>query len=98
VNQRYKDELYSFYGQALDKRYPFYAHSHSDVAISDFREFFKSQGLADRFFNSYLKPFVSGEPGHYRLRSIDGYSLPMSRAYLDQMSVVHAIRNSFFAG
>ncbi|WP_164410250.1 type VI secretion IcmF C-terminal domain-containing protein, partial [Pseudomonas viridiflava] len=57
-----------------------------------------SQGLADRFFNSYLKPFVSGEPGHYRLRSIDGYSLPMSRAYLDQMSVVHAIRNSFFAG
>ncbi|WP_122574371.1 type VI secretion system membrane subunit TssM [Pseudomonas viridiflava] len=98
VNQRYKDELYSFYGQALDKRYPFYSHSHSDVAISDFREFFKSQGLADRFFNSYLKPFVSGEPGHYRLRSIDGYSLPMSRAYLDQMSVVHAIRNSFFAG
>ncbi|MEE4753009.1 type VI secretion system membrane subunit TssM [Pseudomonas alliivorans] len=97
VNQRYKDELYSFYGQALDKRYPFHAHSSSDVALSDFREFFKSQGLADRFFNSYLKPFVSGEPGHYRLRSIDGYSLPMSRAYLDQMSAVYAIRDSFFA-
>lgn len=98
VNQRYKEELYGFYAQALDKRYPFHAHSSSDVALNDFREFFKSQGVADRFFTTYLKPFVSGEPGHYRLRSVDGYSLPMSRAYLDQMSGVQTIRDSFFAG
>ncbi|MCF5709541.1 type VI secretion system membrane subunit TssM [Pseudomonas syringae] len=98
VNQRYKDELYSFYVSALDKRYPFHAHSSSDVALDDFREFFKSQGVAERFFDRYLKPFVSGEPGHFRLRSIDGYSLPMSRTYLDQMGGVHAIRKRFFAG
>ncbi|MCD5994594.1 type VI secretion system membrane subunit TssM [Pseudomonas sp. CDFA 602] len=97
LNQRYRDELYTFYGQALDKRYPFDAHSSSDVALNDFREFFKSQGLAERFFDSYLKPFVSGDPGHYRLRSIDGLSLPMSRAYLDQMAKVSRIRKSFFA-
>ncbi|MCI3945339.1 type VI secretion system membrane subunit TssM [Pseudomonas syringae] len=96
LNQRYTSELYSFYSQSLDKRYPFHAHSSSDVALNDFREFFKAQGIADRFFDSYLKPFVSGDPGRYRLRSIDGYSLPMSRAYLDQMSGVYTIRKSFF--
>lgn len=97
LNQRYQDEVYHFYGQALDKRYPFHAHSSSDVALNDFREFFKAQGIAERFFDTYLKTFVSGEPGNYRLRSIDGYSVPMSRAWLDQMANVHAIRKSFFA-
>ncbi|QBZ87271.1 type VI secretion system membrane subunit TssM [Pseudomonas viciae] len=97
LNQRYQSELYSFYGKAISKRYPFSAHSASDVAINDFREFFKDQGIVDRFFESYMRPFVSGHPGHYRLRSIDGQSLPMSRAYLDQMVTAHTIRQSFFA-
>ncbi|MCF5678607.1 type VI secretion system membrane subunit TssM, partial [Pseudomonas syringae] len=90
LNQRYKAELYGFYEQSLDKRYPFHAHSSSDVALNDFREFFKAQGIAERFFDNYLKPFVSGDPGRYRLRTIDGYSLPMSRAYLDQMAGVQS--------
>lgn len=97
LNQRYQSELYSFYGQAINKRYPFSAHSASDVALNDFREFFKDQGIVDRFFESYMRPFVSGHPGHYRLRSIDGQSLPMSMAYLDQMATAHTIRRSFFA-
>jgi type VI secretion system protein ImpL len=97
LNQRYQSELYSFYGKAINKRYPFNAHSTSDVAISDFREFFKAQGIADRFFDTYLRPFVSGDPGNYRLRSVDGHSLPISKVYLDQMAAAQVIRQSFFA-
>lgn len=97
LNRRYQGELYGFYGKAISKRYPFDAHSSSDVAISDFREFFKAQGLAERFFDTYLRPFVSGDPGNYRLRSIDGYSLPISRVYLEQMAAAQVIRQSFFA-
>ena len=97
LNQRYQDEVYRFYGQALDKRYPFHAHSSSDVALSDFREFFKARGIADQFFDTYLKAFVSGEPGNYRLRAIDGHGVPMSRAWLDQMAHVKVIQKSFFA-
>jgi type VI secretion system protein ImpL len=97
LNQRYQRELYSFYGKAISQRYPFNAHSASDVAISDFREFFKAQGVADRFFDSYMRPFVSGDPGNYRMRSVDGYSLPVSKAYLDQMASAQVIRQSFFA-
>ncbi|MCW1244730.1 type VI secretion system membrane subunit TssM [Pseudomonas sp. SAICEU22] len=96
LNQRYQGELYGFYRKAISKRYPFSAHSASDVAINDFREFFKDQGTVDRFFDSYMRPFVSGTPGNYRLRSLDGQSLPMSRTYLDQMTAAHTIRQGFF--
>ena len=97
LNQRYQSELYSFYGKAINKRYPFNAHSTSDVAISDFREFFKAQGIADRFFDTYMRPFVTGDAGHYRMRSIDGHSVPVSKVYLDQMASAQVIRQSFFA-
>ncbi|PYY83042.1 type VI secretion system membrane subunit TssM [Pseudomonas sp. TKO26] len=97
LNQRYQGELYGFYGKAIHKRYPFDAHSSSEVAIGDFREFFKAQGLAERFFDTYLRPFVVGDPGNYRLRNVDGYSLPVSRVYLDQMAAAQVIRQSFFA-
>ncbi|MGA3682605.1 type VI secretion system membrane subunit TssM [Pseudomonas graminis] len=97
VNQHYQSEVYSFYAKAISKRYPFSADSASDVALSDFREFFKVQGVTDRFFDGFLRPFVSGEKGSYRLRSIDGQSLPISRAYLDQMTAARVIRQGFFA-
>lgn len=97
INQRYQSELYSVYRQALAQRYPFTASSESDVAIADFREFFRAQGHAERFFETYLKPFTKGESSHYRLRSVDGRSLPLSANTLTQMSRVQTIRRSFFS-
>ena len=97
LNQRYQGELYSVYTAALHQRYPFYAHSSSDVALADFREFFKAQGTADLFFETYLKPFVSFDGTQYRLRSVEGRSLPMSRTVLQQMGNVQQIRRGFFA-
>ena len=97
INQRYQGELYSVYSTALHQRYPFYAHSNSDVAIADFREFFKAQGTADSFFETYLKPFLTFDGSEYRLRSVEGRSLPMSRGLLQQMANVQQIRRGFFA-
>lgn len=97
LNQRYQSELYTFYKGSLRQRYPFSAHSESDVAIADFREFFKAHGVADGFFDRYLKPFVSGSAGQYQLRRVDGRGLPLSREFLAQMSNAQTIRRSFFA-
>lgn len=95
LNKRYQHELYRFYARALKQRYPFDAHSSSDVALNDFREFFKAQGLADQFFDTWMKPFVSRDAGSYRLRSMDGKSLPMSRVYFEQMATAQVIRQGF---
>lgn len=96
INQRYQRELYSVYDQAIAKRYPFMATSESDVTIADFREFFKVQGLAERFFDHYLKPFIKDDSQQYRLRGVDDRSLPVSLSTLNQMARVQTIRRSFF--
>jgi type VI secretion system protein ImpL len=96
VNQRYQSEVYGVYAQAIRQRYPFNAHAASDVALSDFQAFFKPQGVMARFYDSYLRPFVSAEGGRYRLRSLDGRSLPMTRGMLDHLSKAQLIRRSFF--
>lgn len=98
INGRYQSELLASYRNGLDRRYPFKADSESDVSLVDFREFFKAQGIADSFFETYLKPFVvRGESDAYRARSIDGHSLPLSRDFLAQMSRTQQIRRGFFA-
>lgn len=97
LNQRYRSELYATYNDSLKQRYPFTAISESEVAIADFREFFKTQGLADQFFDSYLKPFVSGTADGYQLRKVDGRGMPLSSQFLAQMGHVQTIQHSFFA-
>ena len=98
VNQRYQSEVFGVYAQAIRQRYPFNAHAVSDVALSDFQAFFKPQGVIASFYDSYLRPFVSAEGGRYRLRRLDGRSLPMSRGMLDHLSKAQLIRRSFFTG
>jgi len=96
VDRRYQHEVYGFYKESIHQRYPFHAHSSSDVALNDFREFFKAQGVVERFFNDYLRPFVSNESGAYQLRRVDGLSLPVSSPVLQQMGRAQRIRQSFF--
>ena len=97
LNKRYRSELYGFYKESLLKRYPFSAKSESDVAIADFREFFKADGVADSFVDRYLKAFVSDSDGKYQLRRMDGQGLPLSPVFLSQMNRTQVIRRSFFA-
>lgn len=97
VNQRYQSEVFGLYAKAIRQRYPFNAHAASDVALNDFHEFFKPQGVLARFHEAYLRPFVSTEGGRYRLRSLEGRSLPMSRSLLEQLTKAHTVRRSFFS-
>lgn len=76
VDRRYKTDLLSVYSAALHQRYPFSAHSTSDVAVADFREFFKAQGIADTFFTHYLKPFVDHDGAHCRCRAWSSRNWP----------------------
>lgn len=50
-----------------------------------------------RFLDEDLRPFVIGDGHRYRLRSLDGRSLPMSRALLEQLAKARTIRQAFFA-
>lgn len=97
LNQRYQVELYGFYQDTLRQRYPFDAKAQSEVSLADFREFFKSKGMAERFFESYLQPFVSGSGNQLKVRLVDGRGLPLSSHFLAQLGKTEEIRRSFFA-
>ncbi|WP_339846487.1 type VI secretion system membrane subunit TssM [uncultured Halopseudomonas sp.] len=97
LNQRYRSELFNSYSNSLGERYPFVTESESDVVLADFREFFREQGTADAFFDSYLKAFVTDNSGAFSLRWVDGRALPLSREFLAQMDKLQTIRRSFFA-
>lgn len=97
VNQRYQSEVYGFYAKAIQRRYPFDAHAGSDVALGDFQAFFKPRGAMARFYEGYLRPFVSVEGTRYRMRALEGRSLPMARSLLDQLTKAQTIRQGFFS-
>ncbi|MDQ0740011.1 type VI secretion system membrane subunit TssM [Pseudomonas sp. W4I3] len=97
VNQRYQSEVQGLYARAIRQRYPFNAHASSDVALDDFREFFKPQGVLARFYEGHLRSFVGAEGSRYRLRGLDGQSLPISRSLLEQLTKAQVIRRSFFS-
>ena len=97
VNQRYQSEVHGFYVKAIQRRYPFNAQASSDVALGDFQAFFKGRGVLARFYDGYLRPFVNAEGGRYRLRGLDGRSLPLSRSLLEQLSRAQMIRQGFFS-
>jgi type VI secretion system protein ImpL len=96
VNQRYQSEVHGLYAKAIRQRYPFNAHATSDVALTDFHEFFKPQGVLARFYEGYLRPFVSADGDRYKLRGLDGHSLPISRSLLEQLTKAQVIRRGFF--
>lgn len=97
VNQRYQSEVHGFYVKAIQHRYPFNAHAGSDIALGDFHAFFKPRGTLERFYDGYLRSFVSVEGNRYRLRALEGRSLPMSRSLLDQLTRAQTIRQGFFS-
>ena len=96
VNQRYQSEVHGLYAKAIGQRYPFNAHGTADVALNDFHEFFKPQGVIARFYETYLRPFISVDGVRYRLRGLDGQGLPVSRSLLDQLTKAQVIRRAFF--
>lgn len=96
VNQRYQSDVHSLYAKAIGLRYPFNAHASSDVALHDFQDFFKPRGVMARFYESHLRPFIGVDGARYRLRGLDGQSLPVSRSLLEQLTKAQTIRRAFF--
>ncbi|MFL1563476.1 type VI secretion system membrane subunit TssM [Pseudomonas sp. O64] len=96
INQRYQNEVHGLYAKAIRERYPFSAHAASEVAVNDFQEFFKPNGVMAGFYDGYLRPFISADGNRYRLRGLDGISLPISRSLLDQLTKAEVIRRAFF--
>ncbi|MGP9807551.1 type VI secretion system membrane subunit TssM [Halomonas sp. AOP12-C2-37] len=67
------DEVVAPYQERLAGRYPLAPGATSEVALSDFEDFFAPSGTLDAFYEESLKPFIEGAPEY--LVDADGNSL-----------------------
>jgi type VI secretion system protein ImpL len=98
INDRYEQEVFAYYKAKLAGRYPLDNTSERDIALGDFEEFFKKEGVVDRFYASYVAPFVKLDPANrtYRMRNIDGTSIGFDEHFFDSIFVKEEIRKRFF--
>ena len=96
LNQQWLEQVYQFYGSAIEGRFPFALNGRGEVALNDFAQFFKPQGRVDKFINEQLKPFVYWDNGTLKRKAIDGLTLPISNKMLAQLRQSHKLTQTFF--
>ncbi|WP_200414713.1 type VI secretion system membrane subunit TssM [Arcobacter sp. FWKO B] len=100
INEQYTNSVYSFYANNLINRYPMNSKAKIEVTLSDFEEFFKKNGILDRFFENYLSYFVKIDfkSNSYELRKIDGVTMPIDNQIINAIILSQEIRRRFFTG
>jgi type VI secretion system protein ImpL len=96
INNEWKKQVYSVYREGLSDRYPIKRSATDEIALYDFSEFFKPNGIVDAFFSSYIKPFINTGKS-WSNRVIDNYSLGLSETALEQVNNAQTIKSIFFS-
>ena len=95
--REYDASVRAFYERSLAGRYPLDKSAQVEVTLADFTEFFGPDGIEQRFFQSYLAPFVDTRRSPWRAVGVDGQSLGLSRKTLAGFEQARRIRRAFFA-
>ena len=85
-----------FYQRSLAGRYPLDKQASVEVTLADFSEFFKPGGIEQQFFDEYLAPFVDTRRSPWRMVSVDGQGLALSKRTLARFEQADQIRKVFF--
>jgi type VI secretion system protein ImpL len=95
INNEWQNMVYQPYMQSIAGRYPIDKNSDNDIALFDFVEFFKPNGLVDGFYLNYIKPFVHTRRG-WKNKTVDKYNLGLSMKTLKQVQRALDIKKVLF--
>lgn len=90
----WQNGVYRSFNVDLASRYPFDEAAADEISLDQFQQFFGPGGQFDTFFEQHLRSFVDDQTGEAVL--IDGQSLKVSKAFLEQIRTVRSIRDMFF--
>ncbi|OUS30179.1 hypothetical protein A9Q99_06785 [Gammaproteobacteria bacterium 45_16_T64] len=96
VNKEWNTQVYRRYVSALSNRYPLYENAVDELAVFDFSEYFKPEGVHDRFVQEYITPFVDVNDS-WTVKRLDGRGLAISGNSIDQMRRAVQIKTMLFA-
>jgi len=95
LNTLWKATVYQNYQSRIESRYPFTKGGQLDVAMLDFAEYFKPEGVEDSFVQTQLLPFIN-KGKYWKEKSLNGRQLGINKQTLEQMKKAQAIRDIFF--
>ncbi len=96
LNQQWDGQVYHFYREAVEGRFPFALQGRGEVAIDDFAAMFKPQGRLDTFITKQLQPFVYWDNNTLKLAEVDGRKLPIKPETLIRLNQAKKISTIFF--
>lgn len=98
VREQYKEQVYGYYLERLHDKFPFNRNSAIDAEISDVEEFFKKEGVLDRFVSEYVTPFVKLDyrNGKHQFITKDDEPLGFSGRFLASLVAANEIKKRFF--
>ena len=95
LNAQWKSEVYRKFSANLQGRFPVYQNAVDELALFDFAEYFKPEGIHDKFVQDYVTPFVDvGET--WRVKNLDGRGLYISPEAIESMRRAAVIRQMLF--
>lgn len=95
VQTKWDTEVYPAYKQTIQLRYPF-KYSHREVSLEDFTAFFAPKGVVDKFYQSYVQPFVSQDGSKLKWRRVDGHAIALSNNFLQKIGWAEQISQTYF--
>jgi type VI secretion system protein ImpL len=78
-------------------KYPFTPGAATEATLDEFGKLFAPGGVLDAFFNTQLKPYVDTSARPWKPASVEGVTLPVSAADLQQFQRAAQIRDTYFS-
>ncbi|CAH1653553.1 MULTISPECIES: type VI secretion system membrane subunit TssM [unclassified Chelatococcus] len=89
-------EVEPFCRLVTSNRYPFSGRASQSISLEDFASLFGPQGRLEKFFTTYLRPFVDTSAPAWQVHPVHGMALDIDRPALEQFQRAARIRDAFF--
>jgi len=94
LDSNWQQRVYEACQRSLGNRFPLNPKASSEIAIQDFIDYFKPDGIEASFVKEYLAGFIDTQT--WKVRALDGQSIPISSETLAQIRRAQQIRAAFF--
>lgn len=97
INQKWISDVIPEYKANISNKYPLVSDAESDIELKDFSHFFNSRGTLNRYFETYIQPFVNMDSANWTAKNINGLKMNLPDNIMDQFIRGNLIRKMFFA-
>jgi len=96
MNAAWQVDVMNDYDVSISDRYPFSKKADSEVSIEDFNNFFADKGTLDKYFKTYIRPFVNIEENNWSIYNVNHHSIELPDSTLQLFKRAALIKKNYF--